>query len=104
MKVQPVCAILATLALTFAGRVMGEKERYIIILKEGATDEHIEEVIQTVEGHEGLAREELSVKSFNELLPMLFSTISEETANKVCLISWLISRSLWHMLNFRSLG
>ena len=95
MKVQSVCAlILATLALTFTGKVMGEKERYIIMLKEGATDEHIEEVIQTVEGHEGLARDELFVRSFNELLPMFFGTISKETANKVSLIIWIISHFL----------
>ena len=86
MKMQFVCAFLLTTLVVSARYQYEEKERYIVLLKKGATDEQIEEVIQMVETHESLPREELFIKSNNSLLPIFFGNILEETANKVGLV------------------
>ena len=83
MKIQYVCAFLLTTLVVSVMCQHEENERYIVQLKEGATDEQIEEVIQLVEGHESLPREELFIESDNTLLPMFYGEISEETAEKV---------------------
>ena len=91
MKIQIVCAfLLAIFAVTFAGKDIGYNDRYIVLLKEGATDEQIEEVIQLVEGHEGLPREELFIESYNTLLPFI-ETLNNQMISLNYLLRHLIT-------------
>ena len=86
MKIQYMCAfLLGALVISVMGKFIRETEKYIVLLKEGATDEQIEEVIQLIEGHESLPREEMLIESDNTLLPIIFGTISKETSEKVSL-------------------
>ena len=84
MKVQLVCIfLLAVMVATLSSKVIIGRDRYIIMLKYGATDEHIESLVHMVEEHEGLSREELFLKSTNNLLPMFYGNMREKTANNV---------------------
>ena len=84
MKVQLVCIfLLAVMVATLSSKVIMGRDRYIVMLKDGATDEHIESLVHMVEDHEGLSREELFLKSTNNLLPMFYGNMREKTANKV---------------------
>ena len=78
-----MCDPLATMVVTLSSKGITERDRYIVMLKDGATDEHIESLVRMVEEHEGAPRGELFLKSTNSLLPMFYGNMREETANKV---------------------
>ena len=60
-----------------------ERERYIIVLKEGSTQQDFERVMNKIEIHEEREWEELDMNYISNLIPIIFATISEETIEKV---------------------
>ena len=85
MKLQIVFVML------FAFAVCAESEyidgSYIILLKEGSSEAHIEEVIQKIEDHTISSREEMEITSFSSVLPIVFGKFDKETAEMVSLCS-----------------
>ena len=78
-------ALLGFALLLAATVVMCQEETdsYIVLLKEGATDEHLEDVIQQMEKYSSQSRDEMSIESENSLLPVLFGEFNEEVAEFV---------------------
>ena len=56
---------------------------YIILLKDGSSEAHIEEVIQKIEGHVMSSREEMEITSSSSVLPIVFGKFDKETAEMV---------------------
>ena len=81
MKLQIVFAILCVFALSATSQYIDGS--YIIQLKDGATEAHIEEVIQTIEDHTLSSREEMEITSTSSVLPIVFGKFNEETAEMV---------------------
>ena len=86
MKLHIMCVIVLTVSILVSCEEVNE--RYIVLLQEGATDEHIEIFIQQIELHSALPRDEMFVDSDNSLLPLVYGNFNKETANKV--ISFII--------------
>ena len=81
MKLQIVLAVL------FAFAVCAESEyidnSYIVQLKDGSTEAHIEEVIRKIEDHTMTSREEMKITSYSSALPLVFGKFGKETADMV---------------------
>ena len=78
--------VLLGFALLLAATVVKcqeETDSYIVLLKEGATDEHLEAVIQQMEKYSSQSRDEMSIESENSVLPVLFGEFNEEVAEFV---------------------
>ena len=81
MKLQIVLTVL------FAFAVCAESEyidnSYIVQLKDGSTEAHIEEVIWKIEDHTMTSREEMEITSCSSALPLVFGKFGKETAEMV---------------------
>ena len=77
--------------MLFAFAVCAESQyidgSYIIQLKDGSSELHIEEVIQIIEDHTMSSREEMEITSSSLLIPLVFGKFDEETAEMVSLCS-----------------
>ena len=74
---------LISATIVTSKRFTQEKERYIIVLKDGSTKQDFESVINKIEIHEQSDWEKLEMKHISNLIPMLFATVSEQTIEKV---------------------
>ena len=83
MKLQIVCAMLFAFALCAESQYIDGS--YIIQLKDGSSEAHIEEVIQIIEDHTMSSREEMEITSSSLLIPLVFGKFDEETAEMVSL-------------------
>eukprot|EP00800_Vazella_pourtalesii_P013859 TRINITY_DN338_c0_g2_i1.p1 TRINITY_DN338_c0_g2~~TRINITY_DN338_c0_g2_i1.p1 ORF type:complete len:463 (+),score=62.08 TRINITY_DN338_c0_g2_i1:61-1449(+) len=81
MKLQIVFAILFAFALYSECQYIDGS--YIIQLKDGSTEAHIEEVIQKIEEYTKSPREDMEITSSSVVLPFVFGKFDKETAEMV---------------------
>lgn len=85
MKLQIVFAILFAFALYSECQYIDGS--YIIQLKDGSTEAHIEEVIQKIEEYTKSPREDMEITSSSVVLPFVFGKFDKETAEMVSVFS-----------------
>ena len=78
----------AILLAVLAVKCQAGTESYIVLLKEGATDKHLADLIQQLEEYSYLSPDEMSIESYSSLLPVLFGNFDEETAQFVSLFAF----------------
>ena len=81
MKLQIVLAVLFAFAVCAESQYIDNS--YIVQLKDGSTEAHIEEVIQKIEDHTMTSREEMEITSCSSALPLVFGKFGKDTAEMV---------------------
>ena len=81
MKLQIVLTVLFAFALCAESQHIDNS--YIVQLKDGSTEAHIEEVIRKIEDHIMTSREEMEITSYSSALPLVFGKFGKETADMV---------------------
>ena len=81
-----VFVCLLFVSLVSARSVTQDNNRYIIVLREGSTLGDIEKVKDEIVTQEQMNRDTLEIQHINNLLPMVFATVSEDTVMKVALL------------------
>ena len=80
MRAHIVCAVLLTLYLSVSCEV---NERYIVLLHEGVTEGHLEDLINRIELHSSSTRDEMFIETDNSLIPLIYGNFNNETAKMV---------------------
>ena len=76
-----VCLLFVYVAS--AKSVSHDTDRFIIVLRDKSTLEDIERVKSVIETHEGRDRKLMKMEHINNLIPMVFANVKEETVMKV---------------------
>ena len=92
MKLQIVLAVLFAFAVCAKSEYIDNS--YIVQLKDGSTEAHIEEVIRKIEDHTMTSREEMEITSYSSALPLVFGKFGKETAE-------MVSFHLYKLYNLR---